>query len=429
MGVVERKSSYSRIRGRLERWRQKIGWPRGERAPSHSGHRRVLAVVSHFKYSHIPYLLALSRLVDIQVAWSHEVDSGSIGQAVRSGLGMAEVGVVRRFRKSMPHPAVGEQSPMARLAAIIRRCRPSLVHVMYYYHDDLTLMARELVGDGIPIIYECRDPITTLWNAAIDSEMWRLEASALRAADGYIFVSKALQRHLEKSHGLDLERASLIVPHAFPAATAAPISEKLSAEDGRIHIALVGTADLYPDHGRWYCEIIRRLVSLGFVVHSHFFESADPAFDAYRRLADELADYHFHTTVTYKRGTDLSRLISRYDLMGVFHELGATHHNESRTLAVCMPTKAVSGWFHGAIPVITFPHYRGITEVIAERGNGFVIENWDDLRALISEKPRIDAATERCLEIRHEFSHEHQAGRISGFYERCVRRHRMRSDS
>ncbi|WP_289445389.1 hypothetical protein, partial [Klebsiella pneumoniae] len=86
-----------------------------------------------------------------------------------------------------------------------------------------------------------------------------------------------------------------------------------------------------------------------------------------------------------------------YDLMGVFHELEAPHHNESSTLAVCLPTKAVSGWLHGGIPVVCFPHYRGVVEWIDALGIGFVIEDWGGLERVASDSASIAAATQRCL--------------------------------
>ena len=101
--------------------------------------------------------------------------------------------------------------------------------------------------------------------------------------------------------------------------------------------------------------------------------------------------------------------------MGVFHELGAEHHNESATLAVCLPTKAVCGWLHGGIPVVCFPHYLGVVERIDEFGIGFVIDTWDDLGRIGADRAAIEAATRRCLECRLEFTTERAVDRIAEF--------------
>lgn len=369
---------------------------------------RLLAVVGRFKWVHIAYLDALSRHFEVLVAWSGEGGVGAARDGVRAGMRGVPIGWVKD---------VGADYVRSQLEKVISEFRPDLVHLMYYNHEDLTLMVRELLGDSVPIVFECRDPLTTLRRASPGDRHWGLERDALVASDRQILISKAERAYYERAHGLDLAAGSLVIPYAFPGSTIVPPSRKLSAADGRTHIALVGTADDKPDHGRWYGEIIRRLVKLGFVVHSHFWDLSELglSLEPYRKLAQELEDYHHHPTVSYLDGTVLSRLMSRYDLMGVFHELGATHHNESATLAVCLPTKAVCGWLHGGIPVVCFPHYRGVIERIEAFGIGFVIESWEELRRVGADRVAIAAATERCLACRMEFTTERTAERIADF--------------
>lgn len=377
------------------------------------GRPKLLAVVSRFKWVHINYLKALEAHFDVRVAWSGEGGRGASRDALQEGLRGGSIGSIRD---------AGSDAVRAALSHQIASHRPDLIHLMYYNHDELTLMARDRAGASVPILYECRDPQTTLSGANPGSAAWEREARAIEASDGQILVSRALRSYLERSHGLRLDESSLIVPFGFARATVAPPSPKLSARDGRVHIALVGTADDAPGHGRWYVDIIRRLVSLGLVVHSHFFEPplfemGDISLDAYHALERELPDYHFHDAVPHRRGTVLSELISRYDLMGVFHDLEAAHHNESATLAVCLPTKAVCGWCLGGIPTVCFPQYGGIVERVEELGVGFVIESWDDLAAIAGDREAIEAATGRCLETRDMFTNEHNAARIREFAE------------
>ena len=368
---------------------------------------RLLAVVSRFKWVHINYLKALEAHFEVRLAWSGEGGRGAPLDALGEGLSGAPLGTLRED---------GEEAVREALRAQIESFRPDAIHVMYYNHDALTLMARELCGD-VPLLYECRDPQTTLSGAEPGSDAWEREGGAIRASDAQVLVSRALRDYLEDAHELDLSSTSAIVPFGFARATIAAPSPKLSARDGRVHIALVGTADDAPGHGRWYVDIIRRLVDQGLVVHSHFFEP--PRFDMgdldltpYHELDDALGDYHFHDAVPHRQGTTLSRLVSRYDLMGVFHDLAAAKHNESATLAVCLPTKAVCGWCLGGIPTVCFPHYRGVVEWVKELGLGFVIGDWDDLSALAADRAAIAAATERCLSSRELFTNEHNAGVI-----------------
>ncbi len=157
------------------------------------------------------------------------------------------------------------------------------------------------------------------------------------------------------------------------------------------------------------------------MVHSHFHESSPEMVATYARLAAELPDYHAHPTVPFRVGTLLSDLTSRYDLMGVFHQLDAPH-NEAATLAVCLPTKAVSGWFHGAIPVVTTAHYRGITERIDRWGIGFIAPSADALPAAVFDRDARAAATAACLAVRDEFSQETVARRVAAFHRALLAR-------
>lgn len=374
---------------------------------------RVLAVVARFKWPHIDYLGALGQHVDLTVAWSGVGHDGAPERAIQEGLPAVSIGSIA---------ADGEAVVRANLTTMVERFRPDVVHVMYYTHEQLTLLVRDVVGAAGLIVWECRDPLTTLEGARPGSPEWEAEAQAISAADGHVLVSAALRSYLETAHGVDLSDA-LIVPHAFAARNAGPPAEKLSAADGRTHIALVGTADATADHGRYYVDIIRRLVAMGFVVHSHFHELDGVSLEAYSSLADELHDYHHHPTVSFRDGHRLSDLTSRYDLMGVFHELDAPMHNESATLKVCMPTKAVSAWLHGAIPVVTFQYYEGLVDLIEERGIGIVVRDWVDLARVVGDWDRIAAATAACVEHRAEFTHEFHAPRLARHYAMLASQH------
>jgi len=367
----------------------------------------VLAVVSRFKWVHIDYLAALGEHFDLRVAYAGEGGRGAAQDGIRDGIRATPIGLPRD---------VGIDSVRPKLAEAIASHQPELVHVMYYNHEDLTLMVRELVGPDVPVVFECRDPLTTLAGATPGDGYFELERGALEASDRQIFISEAMRGYYERSHDLDLADA-LVIPYAFPGFTIAPPQPKLSASDGRTHIALVGTADDQPDHGRWYGDIIRSLVSQGLVVHSHFhdLEEYGLSLAPYRALAEELEDYHCHPTVPHQQGTLLSDLISRYDLMGVFHELGAAEHNESATLAVCMPTKSVCGWLYGAIPVVCFPHYHGIVERIEEFDIGFVVDDIGEVGRVAADRAAVVAAGERALACRHEFTTERTGERVRDF--------------
>jgi hypothetical protein len=375
--------------------------------PKRTGSRvRVLAVVSNFKWQHIDYLTELAKHFDLAIATSGEAHEGSIEYAATVGLRSTALGRIE---------AIGAAEISRRIAQVVRESKPAVVHLMYYHHEELAPIIRSIVGARVLLVFECRDPITTIRRVGRDSEISFLEREALYASDAQIFVSRALRTYYEQLHDLKFEATSIIVPHSFARRNAGPPSKKLSRRDDRTHIALVGTADPAPGGSRWYGDIIRRLVAIGFVVHSHFHEIEGESLDRYHALALELVDYHFHPTVSFRDGTKLSQIISQYDLMGVFYDLEPVRDNESATLRVCMPTKAVCGWFNGAIPAVCFPHYEGLRDWIEDFGIGFIADGWDDLAHLLHNRPAIDAAIDRCFAIRDRFSNEHNAEVIQKF--------------
>ena len=370
--------------------------------------QRMLAVVGRFKWVHIDYIRALSEHFDVLVAWSGEGGRGAAADGLREGLRGVPIGSIRD---------VGAAEVRSRLAAAISDWQPDVVHLMYYNHDDLTLMVRELVGRTVPVVYECRDPQTTLSGESPGSDRWNIEREAVEASDARSSSARRCARISSAAHGLELRATSLIVQNGFARHTSPPRRRSspqatagfTSPWSERPTISPTMAAGMWTSSAGW---------SLGARRHSHFFEPpafdmGDISLDAYHALARELDDYHLHPAVPHRQGTALSELVSRYDLMGVFHELEARYHNESATLAVCMPTKAVCGWLHGGIPVVCFPHYRGLVEQIEAHDIGFVIESWEDLGRLASDREAIAAATDRTLACRDRFTNERNAERIA----------------
>jgi hypothetical protein len=330
---------------------------------------------------------------------------------MREGLAGVPVGTLRED---------GEEAVRAGLAGAIERWRPDVIHVMYYNHERLAVMARELAGDDATVVFECRDPITTMTPGGPGSTYWEQEREALAAADRHILVSRAQREHYENAHGISLDETSLIIPQPFARDTVAPPSPKLSDADGRTHLTLMGTAVGDPGHLRWYVDVIRRLVGLDIVVHSHFFEMDGISLDPYRELADELPDYHFHGWVRHRDGTKMSKLLSRYDLGGVFHEWRNASEQDFATLAVCLPTKAVASWLHAGMPTVSFGKYRGVAERVEDHGIGFLARSWDEVGEAAADRSAIEAATRRALDVRETFTCEHNAERISRFVAPCL---------
>ena len=366
---------------------------------------RVLAVVARYLRWHTDYLRALAAHADLTVAVSGEVEAGSVDVARAEGLRVRSIGTIALAKLR------------TRLAEIVDECRPDIVHLGWYGHEQLTVLARE-VAPQARIVFECRDPLTTLLGPTVDApgpQPVDLERAALEVADAHVFVNRSVRDYLAALHGLDLSGAA-IVPQGAPARTLAPPSPKLSA-GGRPHVALLGTASTEPATGRCYLPLIPELVGRGLAVHSHFLEPRSGANDAYRELARALDGYVAHDEASDRDGTAFSRALSQYDLVVIAYDAGVI---SDATLAVVMPMKAAAAWAQGAIPVVTPSAYRGVVEWIDAYGLGFVADSLDDLVAVAHDRAALARATDACLAHRAEFTHEAGAATVAARYEQLV---------
>ena len=366
---------------------------------------RVLAVVARYKRWHTDYLLALAAHADLTVAVSGEAEAGSADKAHAEGLRLRPIGTI------------GLTKLRTRLAEIVDECRPDIVHLGWYACEQLTVLARE-VAPHTRIVFECRDPLTTLLGPTVDApgaQPVDLERAALETADAHVFVNRSVRDYLAELHDLDLNDAA-IVPHAVPARTLAPPSPKLAA-GGRPHVALLGTASADPATGRCYLALIRDLVDRGLVVHSHFLEPQPGANNAYRELAHALDGYVEHGEVSASSGTAFSRALSRYDLVVIAYGSGVI---SAATLGIVMPMKAAAAWAQGAIPVVTPSAYRGVVEWVDAYGLGFVADSLDDLVTVAHDRAALARAGAACLAHRQEFTHETGAETVAALYQRLV---------
>lgn len=363
---------------------------------------RVLVVIARYERRHTNYLHALAQHAELLIAVSGEADPGSVDIARAEGLDLRSIGTL------------GLPRIQDRLASLVEEHRPEVVHLGWFGHEQLTTVAREVVSNSTRILFECRDPLSVLAAGLEVSgpQPVEIERAALLAADAHVFVSRAVRDHLAALHHLDLSAAT-IVPQGLAARTLAAPAPKLSARDGRVHVVLVGTASADPTTGRCYLEFIHQLVSTGVVVHSHFFEAKPGAMDAYRALAARVGDYHYHDAISDRDGTELSRTLTRYDLMAIEYLDGTIN---DATLAVVMPAKTASAWAHGALPVVVPRPFRGVVEWIEEYGLGFVVDDWSQLAEIARDRAAIDRATAACLAQRHRFTHEAAAEQIAACY-------------
>ncbi|HUK40748.1 MAG TPA: hypothetical protein VLX11_06890, partial [Candidatus Acidoferrales bacterium] len=144
------------------------------RSEKREGRLRALAVVSRFKWQHIDYLAALAEQFALTVAWAGEEHPGVVVHATRVGLQLCSLGLTEKD---------GVKAVRSRLSQAILECQPDVVHLIYYFHEHLVLLAKQLADRNTLILFECRDPLTTLVATQVRPRYSNLEGAALRLSD------------------------------------------------------------------------------------------------------------------------------------------------------------------------------------------------------------------------------------------------------
>jgi len=309
----------------------------------------------------------------------------------------------------------------ARLA--VDSMRPDVVHCLYYYHDALTLVVRDVLDElrhPAELIYETRDP-SGIHRPELP------EREALRACDGYIFATRAIVDDLFARH-LWEPRPHIIIRQSELYADRDAYPAKLSDRDGRTHVGLMGTFSEEPDSGRHYAAYIDAFLSSTRNTVLHVFP--------HRRASylDSGMDRHGDRLVVhgddrpYVGNPDPSRrnytsIVGQLDFNLVAHVLGRPK-DEARMLRVCNPTKATSPLVLADLPVLCLPHYGGVVDIVEEYGCGYVYRGWRDLDQLLNDRARWPTLIAAARRAARALCHEAQAERIIAFY-RALRAERF----
>ena len=188
---------------------------------------------------------------------------------------------------------------------------PDLIHVMYYNHEDLTLIVRELAGDEVPIVFECRDPLTTLTGARPGEPRWMFERDAILASDRQILISSAQRDYYERAttstsgrfagHPLRVQRGDGRAP--VTEALRPRMGGRTSRSSGPLTTSPITDAGTGTSSGAWSTTASSCTRTSGTS------RSSGLSLEPYVELAAELDDYHHHATVPFRPGDELSALI------------------------------------------------------------------------------------------------------------------------
>lgn len=376
---------------------------------------RVLFIVNRCKKNQMQYLRAIAplcseaRAIVSYIGHRNVIDYGLLEPTAA----LSSISVLHR--DEIREDAIDLARFRSEVRDAVANLRPDVVHCLYYYHDALTLVAREVLDElrhAAVLIYETRDP-SGIHRPALPEEQ------ALRASDGYIFATRAIVDDLFARYLWEPE-PHLIVRQSELYADRDAYPAKLSDADGRTHVALMGSFSEELDSGRHYAAYIDAFLSgtRNTVLHvfphllvSYLGEAAS-AHDG--RLVVHWDDRPYVGNPSPRR-RNYTSTIGQLDFNLVAHVLGRPK-DEGRMLRVCNPTKATSPLVLADLPVLCLPHYGGVVDLIEEYGCGYVYRGWRDLDALLNDRTRWPPLIAAARRAATALCHEAQAERIVDFY-------------
>lgn len=376
---------------------------------------RVLFVVNRCKKNQMQYVRSIApRCSEARAIVSY------IGHRNVVDYGLLEPDAVIRsvsvlHPDEIPEDAIDLPRFRREVRSAVESLRPDVVHCLYYLHDALTLVVREVLDElrhPAVLVYETRDP------SGIHRPQLP-EKAALLASDGFIFATRAIVDDLFARH-LWEPRPHIVIRQSELYADRDAYPVKLSGADGRAHVALMGSFSEELDSGRHYAAYIDAFLSSTRNTVLHVFP--------HRRVSylDAGASTHAGRLVVHwddrpyvgnpnPRRRGYTSTIGQLDFNLVAHVLGRPR-DEAKMLRVCNPTKATSPLVLADLPVLCLPHYGGVVDIIEEYGCGYVYRSWRDLDELLNDRARWPALIAGAQRAATALCHEAQAERIVDFY-------------
>lgn len=380
---------------------------------------RVLFVVNRCKKNQMFYIRSIARLATYARAIVSYVGHENVRKygLLEPGEGIARVDLLHDDRIGEMEIDLGRFRDHVRAA--ILESRPDVIHCLYYYHDSLVVAVRDVldeVGHDAVLIYETRDP-TGIGFPDLD------ERAALEASDAYIFATEAIVDDLFARHLFHPSPYILVRQSEFYADRDA-YPEKLSAEDGRAHIVLMGSfkddVRTARHYGAYIDAFVRRTTNSILHLFPHLpaehLEACEAAHPDRVVLHREDHPYPRHPKPE-RRG--YTSTMGRFDFNLVAHTLGRGG-SEDEMLRVCNPTKATSPLILADLPILCMPHYRGIAGLVEEMGCGVVYRSWDDLNELFEDRTRWPALIASSQAAAKRLCQESQAEEVVAFYRTVV---------
>ncbi len=277
--------------------------------------------------------------------------------------------------------------------------------------DFLTASALQS-GSNVPVIHDNHDVLSlrkTKYGIGsvdpADVKVLAIERFVNEQSDGRIYVNEGLSHYVEQKYQVDPNRDLVFPNYVSRCAIPTRLANKVSDEDGQIHIVYEGTVDTQIPGSHYDLTGIFEEMAAN-KMHIHIFVSRPNEDLKALSETSEFMHYHGHLTPN-----TLLQEITKYD----FGWAGFNAAKNRAHLNVTLPNKLFE-YIACGLPVLSFPH-RTQKRFIEKHQVGLVIQDIEELAEVLNT----DAAHEirqTVLQKRHDFTIEENIEAVENFYEK-----------
>ncbi|MCF7912045.1 MAG: glycosyltransferase [Candidatus Cloacimonetes bacterium] len=253
---------------------------------------------------------------------------------------------------------------------IARFARVHKIEIIHY-HNYPDRLCYQIMHSGIklPIIFDQHD-LMSLQRVKFSRKKKYWEQYCLEQANGLIFVTDFYQR---KSFELyQLSAPFLILPNMVSGEISRnlpEIQEKLSDQDGRLHLVWAGLITRQPEHHRYMLKTFQMLSDSGFSIHVYPTRSKEyPHYSAIPHL-------HIHKQLSY---SEMMKTIGIYDAGLAFFNPWMPDEVKSNLVKHAFPNK-INDYIFAGVPPITLSSYQPMADYLTKYETGLIFDNVEEI--------------------------------------------------
>jgi len=280
------------------------------------------------------------------------------------------------------------------------------IDLLHFHNQPDRLGAKMIEANfGIPVVYDQHDFMS--FKHKLSATDRKYERICNEKADATVYITESYKNEVGKHYKL-IEN-SICFANYFPSANTlqkADFLPKLSAKDGKTHIAYLGRISEGKDDQKNVIEFLKDLSEKGF--HVHVYPSRNKEYRKYK----EIPNLEMHKNLPYGQ---LIIELSQYDYGGMI--LNDTYEDILPHLQYSLANK-IFDYICAGIPVLVQDILTESRDLVINNGFGMLID--DATPENLPKGEDYNNLVAKIIAGRDEFSTEHQVKRVLDFYYRTL---------